>query len=288
MKKSRATEPLAVVTACDDAFVPGLAALLNSLERHEPDRTIHLLDCGITASHRERLRSRFARLEVVPLEVPPELVLPSVGSLATYARLFIGDLFGSLGRALYLDADTILLSTLAELESWRIGPPNVVAACLEPYTPNFRSDNGPPDFARLNFSGAEPYFNAGVLLIDIAAWNAAEVKERSLAYLRRSDIRIALFDQEALNVVLAGCWDRLEPEWNVSRYWLRAERRKSRPQILHQARIVHFLSAEKPWRCPEAIHPWMLAHYRKYIAGIPPELLPAGAVAVGPQAAGRK
>lgn len=254
-----------IVTACDQAFLPGLNALLNSIDRHEPDRIVHLLDCGIAHGDRVGLSRHFPNLRILTVDTPAGLPAPSVGSHATYARLLIGDLFPQHERMLYLDADVVLMSNLRPLDDLELAPAHIAAACIEPYTPTFASDKGVADFGPLGFVGDEPYFNAGVLLIDIARWNRARVGEKSLSYLKRDDLRIASFDQEALNVVLAGNWHRLNPEWNVSRYWMREARRIDRPNILRDARIVHFLSGEKPWSSPDAVHPWLLARYREYV-----------------------
>jgi lipopolysaccharide biosynthesis glycosyltransferase len=258
------TEVMEIVTACDQAFLPGLNALLNSIERHEPGRIVHLLDCGIADRDRAELGRQFPDLRILTINPPTGLPMPSVGSHATYVRLLVGDHFRSHKRILYLDADVVLMSNLQALDDLKLEPSDIVAACVEPYTPTFGSDKGVADFGPLGLVGDEPYFNAGVLLIDIGRWNAASVKQQAIAYLTREDRRIALFDQEALNVALVGRWQRLEPEWNVSRYWMREARRIGRPNILCEARIVHFLSEEKPWSTPDAVHPWLLERYREY------------------------
>lgn len=254
-----------IVTACDQAFLPGLNALLNSIDRHEPNRIVHLLDCGIADEDRAGLSRHFPNLRILTVDTPAGLPAPSVGSYATYARLLVGDLFPQHERMLYLDADVVLMSDLQPLDGLELAPAHVAAACIEPYSPNFGSEKGVSDFEFLGFVGDEPYFNAGVLLIDIARWNRADVGKKSLSYLQRDDLRIVSFDQEALNVVLAGHWRGLDPEWNVSRYWMREARRIDRPNILRDARIVHFLSEEKPWSSPDAVHPWLLARYREHV-----------------------
>ncbi|MBI3704976.1 MAG: glycosyltransferase family 8 protein [Rhizobiales bacterium] len=257
-------ESIPIVTACDQGFLPGLRALLCSLQRTNPERVIYLLDCGISYDDRIDLSRRFRKLRVESVAVPADLPLPSVGSCATYARLFVGDVFSQYRRVLYLDADTIVMSSLAALDDTTLRSPNIVAACVEPYTPTFASHNGVADFRRLGFLGHEPYFNGGVLLIDIEKWNRESIKDSAISYLMRRDIRIALFDQEALNVALAGRWQPLDPKWNVSRYWTQESQRTAYPHILREARIVHFLSGEKPWSSAEKIHPWLLDRYREF------------------------
>jgi len=275
------SEVVEIVTACDQTFLPGLNALLNSVARHEPSRTVHLLDCGITDRDSAELSRRFPNLRILTVDPPTALPAPGVGSHATYARLFIGDLFRNHKRMLYLDADVVVTSSLQALDRLKLEPSHIVAACLEPYTPMFCSEMGVADFEALGFHGNEPYFNAGVLLVDIDRWNRAGVKQEAISYLKRDDLRFALFDQEALNVGLAGHWHRLDPEWNVSRYWLREARRIDRPDILRDARIVHFLSREKPWSSPDAVHPWLRAHYQEYAGASP--LAPPLSVAPKPR-----
>lgn len=93
-------------------------------------------------------------------------------------------------------------------------------------------------------------------------WSANKTTEKAVDYLFNPAGVIRLFDQEALNVALAGRWSELDPEWNVSRFWTRPERRVLRPDILSHAKIVHFLSEDKPW-LPErdSLHPWLRRQY---------------------------
>lgn len=255
--------PLLIVTASDERFVPGLRALLASIRKHSPQSPVCVLDCGIADATRRLLRRTFGRAEFIPIFESTELPNPSVGSRATYARLRVGELFPSANRILYLDADTLLLSATGYLEALALPKECAVAACLEPYTPTFESHNGVLDHATLGWPGLTPYFNAGVLLIDVTRWNSLNIKARATEYLRRQDVRITLFDQEALNVSLASHWYALPQEWNVSKYWT-VEGPKRWSKILAGARIVHFLSAEKPWIDPARVDPLLLAMFNEY------------------------
>jgi UDP-D-galactose:(glucosyl)LPS alpha-1,3-D-galactosyltransferase len=257
-------EVMPIVTACDQAFLPGLRALLRSLQQRNPDRIVYLLDCGISTDDRIDLGRQFQTLRIEKIAAPIGLPAPSVGSHATYARLLVGDLLSQHARILYLDADTIVVSDLSPLDYVTLQTHHIAAACQEPYTPSFSSANGVADYWRLGFLGHEAYFNGGVLIIDTNRWNSESIKNKALSYLRRTDIKITLFDQEALNVALAGRWQQLDPEWNVSRYWTQESRRAARPNILREARIVHFLSEDKPWSSPETTHPWLLERYEEF------------------------
>jgi lipopolysaccharide biosynthesis glycosyltransferase len=253
-----------IVTAADAAFVPGLKALLASLRIHCPNRTVIILDCGIPTQTQLELQCADADYVFLKPPVLDDLPFPSVGSFASYARLQLGEVLPQFPRIIYLDADTIVLDDLRELDNLVLSPSMITAASVEPYTPTFDSDNGVADWQLLGFNPHSPYFNAGVLVIDVDHWRLSEIGERAISYLRRKDVRITLFDQEALNVALIGQWQILPPEWNVSRYWLKPERRANHPHILEDAHIVHFLSPSKPWSNADDVHPWLLNHFHRY------------------------
>lgn len=252
-----------IVTACDERFAPGLEALLTSVAINAPLSRVHVMDCGLTTTTRRSIARSHPRTDFISVQPIEDLPSPSVGSRATYARLCVGDLFPDAKRILYLDADTLLLSDTEYLEGVDLPHSDVLAACLEPYTPTFDAHNGVLDYQKLGLLGGSPYFNAGVLLVDVARWNRANVKERAVEYLRRQDVRITLYDQEALNVVLVSRWHSLPPEWNVSKYWVVGGPDGWRHAI-DRARIVHFLSAEKPWLDPTKVEPLLLEKFRQY------------------------
>ena len=253
-----------IVTACDQAYLPGLRALLRSLFEHCPRRRVCVIDCGISELDKSQLAHAYRSIEFRSAPNSSSLPAPSVGSRATYARLWIGALFELHARMIYLDSDVVVLQGLEELDSLVLQCGMAVAACVEPYTPTFDSLNGVADHARLGIEAATPYFNAGVMVVDVQRWNRLGIMGAAIEYLERPDVRISLFDQEALNVALRGRWQPLVPEWNVSRYWLHEARRVSRPDILERAKIVHFLSGEKPWTDPTKVDPRLLQHYLRY------------------------
>ena len=88
-----------------------------------------------------------------------------------------------------------------------------------------------------------PYFNAGVLLIDTAAFDAARVA-RALRRLRGGASRRAMLhmDQDVLNGALMGEWAELSPVWN----W-QYTRATMLFEAMEGANVVHFIGAKKPW-----------------------------------------
>ncbi|HEV2361539.1 MAG TPA: glycosyltransferase family 8 protein [Acidimicrobiales bacterium] len=244
------TSPL-VAVAADSAYAIPLHACVSSIVEHCRGVDLYVLDCGLSAEDRRTLRETVGAAGTVsfvgvPIRELADLPEATCGSVATYARLFI-DATECSGRILYLDADTIVLSSVLPLYQVELSGA-VSGAVREMYTPVVSADNGVAAWRDLSFNADDPYFNAGVMLVDLDEWRRRSVRARCLDYLRTTGPLVRLFDQEALNVVLHGAWIELPQIWNVTRYWYRNSRRVGdHANILEEARIIHFISEEKPW-----------------------------------------
>jgi lipopolysaccharide biosynthesis glycosyltransferase len=170
-----------------------------------------------------------------------------------YARLLIGDLLPTgWDRVAYLDSDTITRRPLTDLWNTDLGG-NLLGAVRDDYIPTIASPYGLPSWRQRGLDPDLPYFNSGVMLIDLDLWRRTRLGEQALQYLaeHRGDIR--LFDQDALNAVAAGQWRQLDTVWNVTGYWRKPHRRTGRHRdILTAARIRHFAGYGKPWE-PEPL-----------------------------------
>jgi lipopolysaccharide biosynthesis glycosyltransferase len=164
-----------------------------------------------------------------------------------YARLLIAELLPrSWDRVIYLDSDTIARHPLSDL--WTVDLAGaILGAVRDDYVPTISSPYGLPTWQQHGLDPDLPYFNSGVLLIDLAAWRRHRIGEQALRYLADAT-EIRLFDQDALNAVIAGRWRQLDIVWNVTGYWRKPHRRTGRHQaILDDARIRHFAGHGKPW-----------------------------------------
>ena len=107
--------------------------------------------------------------------------------------------------------------------------------------------------AQLGDSPAEPYFNAGVILVNVPEWRRQRVTERAMGYIAAH--RPPFHDQSALNVVLHKNAISLDERFNCI-----ANMRKHWPALKQPhgkiGRIVHFLDYPKPWDfLGELVHP---------------------------------
>lgn len=251
---SRAVGTSQVVVGCaaDGGYALPLAVMLRSLAaRLDPghDVVVYAVDAGLGPDERDRVaRSLGARTSLVWVEPERDAFagLPLWGRMpiTTYDKLAIARWTPpDVRRVLWLDADLLVLGDVAELWHADLGEA-IAGAVQDARVPTIGARFGVRDWAAHGLARDAGYFNAGVLLIDLARWRAADVEGSALAYLREHARRVYFWDQEALNVSLAGRWRALPPVWN----WSPTTGAGPRVPVVPAPRILHFSGNLKPWR----------------------------------------
>ena len=134
-------------------------------------------------------------------------------SFAAYLRIMAPDLLAAdYRRMLYLDADVFYQrGDLNRLLSLDLGGRAVGA--VRDMVQLRKPDRVPEDFRPFDLPFGK-YFNSGVLLIDVAAWNAQGVTQRALDFAAQNALKLMAHDQTALNVTLRDNWAELSLVWN--------------------------------------------------------------------------
>jgi lipopolysaccharide biosynthesis glycosyltransferase len=255
-----------VAIALDEAYKPGLEALIRSLTRHTVPESLDVrvvIDAAAPSRFRrdvERILARHLTRYAVHPATDKRLDRPMLRrhvSAASYLRLILPQVIHDVDRVLYLDADVLALCDVSTLLTQPLGG-RLLGAAWDPINPLLGSPLAitdarlPPDLA------GRRYFNAGVMLIDMALWRQHSIGDRALELIASRDPRLNFVDQDALNLVVAGDFRVLDPRWNcypwtefsaeITRYlgddiipWAR------RFELELQARILHFIGPEKPW-----------------------------------------
>jgi lipopolysaccharide biosynthesis glycosyltransferase len=96
--------------------------------------------------------------------------------------------------------------------------------------------------ASLSLAPDAPYFNNGVSVIDRVKWEAEDLGSRALALIAGDPERYRWFDQDALNVLLAGRFATLSPRFNFMGEFLLLDLDKEIRPV-----IRHFVLRPKPW-----------------------------------------
>lgn len=157
-------------------------------------------------------------------------------TVATFYRLFFPDLIPtSVKKLLYLDPDTIILSDLVDLYNLNIDTAPI-AAVPDPYF-ECREE--------LGIKRKGEYFNAGVMLINVAYWRLQKVTEKVLSFVKNNPEKVPYLDQDALNAILAGKWIALDVKYNFTLTDVKLK--VPAKQLVKEVAIVHFTSYRKPW-----------------------------------------
>lgn len=145
---------------------------------------------------------------------------------------------GKARRAIYLDADTVVLGGLGDLYSHDLNGCVIGAVSHEAlgnaYTRDF--------FASQNLDLDEKAFNSGVLLVDVEAWNERDLTQDLLAFLKANANKYDGADQASLNVIFHKRFFPLRIRYNK-----RANPGKRLEEEHVQDGILHFVGIPKPW-----------------------------------------
>lgn len=195
---------LCVAYATDDHYARFMGiSMLSLFKANHSGRRIHvfLLDYGVKPENRQRLESIAQQygqqLDFVSVEDQIAKLKLNMGarkiSIVSYARLFLGSIIpGQYEKILYLDCDTIIDDDLSMLYDTELGD-NLVAGVQDTV-----------DGFYLNVIGLAPdcrYVNAGILLINLAAWRQEDMESRFMAFIEKFSGNVPHHDQGVINGV---------------------------------------------------------------------------------------
>ena len=143
-----------------------------------------------------------------------------------FYRLFIDD-FIKEDKILYLDCDMIVRGDLKGL--WECDlKDNIVGAVKDCI-----------DGSYLGMPKEKPYFNSGLLLVDLIKWRGNDLKRKTINYILKNLQKLKYPDQDALNYCLMNKWVELDSSYNYqlnikkNRYHYPSLTEKNEPIIIH-------------------------------------------------------
>lgn len=172
----------------------------------------------------------------------------------TLSRLFLCEYIPqTVDRILYLDCDIIVSGSIMELETIPFGN-NLVAAVPELHMP-------PEKKAIVGIQRHECYYNAGVLLANLALWRKESIETTFMDYYREMNGCLLYNDQDIINHCCKGRIVTLSHTYNLSpnifyfpRYFVKTlqpfyktEPKEEYYSILKAPAIIHYMGDERPW-----------------------------------------
>jgi lipopolysaccharide biosynthesis glycosyltransferase len=261
-----------VIFAADDNYAEPLRVAIASLVRHcgMDALDIWVIDGGISPVNRGRIRGvndparHGIEFRAMKTRVSVGARTQAHLSDATLSRLFVPALFPDLARCIFLDVDVFVFEPVKILWDTDLSghPLGLVESAWLSYLTYKR---------RLGIAAGEPYFNCGVMLMDLDHLRRSGSVERWIDFLAHRKDKILFADQDVINGVMKGCIRPIHPRWNVSTSlydWRPGNSftfgRTSVAEAISTPAIAHFTGmGMKPWQ-QACVHP--LAHHYRHLA----------------------
>ena len=245
-----------IVVTLNANYLRPLCVMLRSLLDAHPHKALHIyvVHSSLTQEHFDFVKNTLNAplLHLHDVRVPEDFLSDAPVtfhfSKEMYYRIFAATLLPeSVERALYLDPDMIILSSLDELYQMDMGDQLFAAA---------RSINKVSEATfkvRLNMPLDSGYFNSGVLLMNLSALRREQNPDEVLRYIDEHRHRLVLPDQDALNALYHDRTVLLDPmRYNFDARYYPLLHTASAGQISLEnmpvsTYIVHYCGKQKPW-----------------------------------------
>jgi len=232
---------LNIIVTTDETYLVLLAALVKSIEiNYRGNQVIHffILADNISNTNKKKLAKSIntPNIDLVWIDLDDinfkEYHIPidwTSYPQNIYMRLLIPYLIGDhVIKILYLDVDMLVLTDIQAIFEIELGN-NIVAAVVDPRVKFFSNEwGGILNYKSLGLSGDLPYFNSGLLLIDLQKWRDFNVTKKVINCINQNKKYAQYPDQYGLNVVLPFKWKPINPLWN---YY--SDGSEDDPKIIH-------------------------------------------------------
>lgn len=229
-----------------------LANLKAGIEPH-----IYIVTDGISDENKQKISAlksiRNFHLQYINVSLDDFKDFPLISdhiTIATYFRLKLPYLLPDLSKVIYLDTDLIVDQDISPLWDLDLSDNDWLAAAAEPgMKPEFLETIGmvQDDF----------YFNAGVIVMNLAAMRANGFENHCAEFVRQYRNAIVFVDQDVLNHVCRNHVKWFDPKFNLVYSYLDKIHKLDRyhtPYTMEQKlnavtnpAIIHFTGALKPW-----------------------------------------
>jgi lipopolysaccharide biosynthesis glycosyltransferase len=235
-------EPIVLGLASNERYFPGLyCAVASALSHLKPAREVNLkvLDGGMSQPSRNTLSRLIERVgEHVRLEfvtVDPSVfgnaALGPGQSHMAYCRILLPHLLG-VPRLIYLDCDVLVFRDLSELFDLELSAGKILAAVPDSETLTL-SDDSLRIAGAMNLPADGPYFNSGVMLMNLDEVRKQHFFKRAVEFLNTWRPAYRFWDQSAVNFLLYGQIHALPECWNRASWQFDAQQNNDLDCVLH-------------------------------------------------------
>lgn len=258
----------------DSNYLKYCTVMLTSLFENNSGENIHvhIIGSGLNNGDRGKLRELIENKygQECSFYAPDDNLLSlcrvdegSYISLATYYRVFLDKILPpEIDKVIYLDCDLIVNGPIKEF--WEQDISQVSVGAVDDMFGAL-----PSSYERLHYAPEYGYFNAGVLLVNLAKLRRDNFSARASEFLKKHASELVYYDQDVLNALLHDDKLMLPLRWNIQDGFLRRRRsQRMTPASLEkidseikEAVIVHYTGSKKPWHY-KSRHPWRHLYFK--------------------------
>ena len=259
-------QEIPIFFSCDDNYAPYLIVAIESLKQNaskENTYRIIILTSCMSKHHRYKLKQMETQnikidfedvsksLEKIDKQL--KLRLRDYYSIAIFYRLFIPNLFPMYEKAIYLDADMIILDDIAKLFKIKMDN-NLLIATTDMVV------NDSETFCKYSkiALGVEPknYINSGMLVMNLREMRKEKIEQKFIYLLLKYNLEVIAPDQDYLNLL---CKDRIkyiDESWDKMPDF-------GKEYDVKDLHLVHFNMMRKPWHYEEVPYSNVFWEYAK-------------------------
>ena len=264
-------EPIPLVVASDANFLFGLQTTVASAVLHEKHPIeVHLLDDGmldwqwdslVATTKRLNPRTRLTRHRLTPSLIQ-NFHTNSEYTATAYARI-LAPHFVPGPFAIYIDSDFVISKPISQLLPY-LDAGKAIAAAQQALLDLTWDCPWSQDAGLTRY----PYFNTGVMLLNLDKWRKDGIAETLLSFLEKESARCKSLDQTAMNWLLKDDVAYLPAAWNTLGVYYESGEPKPGPGEVN----LHFASGLKPWkrRLPSLSHRIWWLFNRMFPPATPP------------------
>ena len=242
--KISAEDKFHIAFGVDANFVPPMGIMLTSILINNPKCKLHahIFLNSIDPIDIDKLKEFAIKypnvqldLNYVDVSVFKNFNLEKGYTIATYHRIIVAQvLYPEVKKLLYIDADTLCVGKLEELQELSFDDKMIMAV----------PDRGhwlPQHMKELGIPQEQGYYNAGVLYIDLAKWNEFKMSDKMIEMLNSR--KLSFQDQDAINLIAGDKIKTIPVKFN--QFLLMKERDNNLPD---DTVFIHFAGQIKPWQ----------------------------------------
>ena len=260
--------PVHVVCACNSGYIMPLCVMLTSLADHfnkDRELVIHVLNSDSTQELRDNVTKSIEAVWPKPNNVTvnwykvelPTFAIKQVRrhTMDVFSRYYAPYLLPQdIVHVFYLDCDIVLQADISTVYDAAAASPKTLHAVHDMTCPWIGSQQGVFDYKERGIPADAPYFNSGVLIINLPRWRELDLTNRLTDYIEQNGPKINEADQGALNALCWNDWEQMDQRWNThSSLSVASNRTETGMSKAEWAKLrlhpylIHFTADKKPW-----------------------------------------